>query len=412
MTAEAAFARPGPWTPRVVVQLAVLAAAAFCYVTAEILPVGTISAMADDLGVSEARIGSLLAWYALVAAATTLPLVRGTAHWPRRRTLLLALGCLAVSQVISALAPTFEVLVIGRVLCAVTHGLMWAVIAPIAARLVPVSHFGRATTAIYVGSSLGLVVGIPLMAGLSLSRGWRPAVGLVAVAAVAVFLAARAVLPAMVLNPDQQVRVGAGARHHRNPRLMTVSVLTLIVVVGHFVSFTFIMVIIRDIVGVHAAHPVSWLLAGYGLVGVIAMAIIARPLDRRPTAVALTCMTALVAAFLLLTGLAFGGRHAPLTVLVGIGAILLWGAMAATMAPMLQLAAMRSAPADLDGASGLYVAAFQIGIAAGSLAGGFLYSRAGVSVMLAVSTALSIVALVGMAAGRRVFQVSSTISTT
>ena len=178
-------------------QLAVLSAAAFVYVTAEMVPVGALPAIALDLGVSEALVGTLLASYALVAAVTTMPLVRLTAHWPRRRTLMLTLVCLTASQLISALAPNFTVLAGGRVLCALTHGLMWSVIAPIGARLVPATHAGRATTAVYVGTSLALVVGNPLTAAMSELWGWRLAVVVVTVAAAAVTLAAWVTLPPM-----------------------------------------------------------------------------------------------------------------------------------------------------------------------------------------------------------------------
>ena len=137
------------------------------------VPVGALPAIADDLRVSEASVGMLLASYAFVAALTTVPLVRITAQWPRRTTLLLTLMCLTASQLISACAPNFTVLAGGRVLCALTHGLMWSVIAPIGARLVPATHAGRATTAVYVGTSLALVAGNPLTAAMSELWGWR-----------------------------------------------------------------------------------------------------------------------------------------------------------------------------------------------------------------------------------------------
>ncbi|WP_156747359.1 MFS transporter, partial [Mycobacterium sp. E2462] len=133
--AEIPAAPARTWTPRIAAQLTVLAAAAFTYVTAELLPVGALPAIARNLHVSLVLVGTLLTWYALVAALTTVPLVRWTAHVPRRRVLVLSLTCLTVSQVISALAPTFAVLAVGRVLCAITHGLLWSVIAPIATRL-------------------------------------------------------------------------------------------------------------------------------------------------------------------------------------------------------------------------------------------------------------------------------------
>lgn len=373
-----------PWTPRIATQLSVLACAAFIYVTAEILPVGALSAIARNLRVSVVLVGTLLSWYALVAAVTTVPLVRWTAHWPRRRALVVSLVCLTVSQLVSALAPNFAVLAAGRVLCAVTHGLLWAVIAPIATRLVPPSHAGRATTSIYIGTSLALVVGSPLTAAMSLMWGWRLA------------------LPEMVLRADQLEHVGRRTRHHRNPRLVKVSVLTMIAVTGHFVSYTYIVVIIRDVVGVRGPN-LAWLLAAYGVAGLVSVPLVARPLDRWPKGAVIVGMTGLTAAFTLLTALAFGERHTAATALLGTGAIVLWGALATAVSPMLQSAAMRSGGDDPDGASGLYVTAFQIGIMAGALLGGLLYERS-LAMMLTASAGLMGVALFGMTVSQHLFE--------
>ena len=74
MTVDSPPTHVSPWTPRVTTALAVLAAAAFVYVTAEIMPVGALPAIARDLRVSEALVGTLLASYALVAAVSTVPL--------------------------------------------------------------------------------------------------------------------------------------------------------------------------------------------------------------------------------------------------------------------------------------------------------------------------------------------------
>jgi predicted MFS family arabinose efflux permease len=401
------------WTPRVTVQLIVLAAAAFVYVTAEIVPVGALPAIAADLRVSEALVGTLLASYALVAALTTVPLVRLTARWPRRTTLLLTLVCLSASQLISALAPNFTVLAGGRMLCAVTHGLMWSVIAPIGARLVPATHAGRATTAVYVGTSLALVVGNPLTAAMSELWGWRLAVVLVMVAAAAVTVAAWALLPPMVVRRDETARrddtriVRRGERHHRNSRLVTLTVLTLIGVTGHFISYTFIVVIIRDVVGVHGPR-LAWLLAAFGIAGLVSMGVMARPLDRRPQASVVGCLAVLATAFAVLTSLAFDHGTGLVAIVVGVAAIVLWGAASTALPPMLQASAMRTAPDDPDGASGLYIAGFQVGIMAGSLSGGLLYQHAGLALMIAASTALVMVALTCVTATRGLFDVPQT----
>ncbi|WP_156689273.1 MFS transporter [Mycobacterium sp. Marseille-P9652] len=404
MTADTATAAARTWTPRIAAQLAVLAAAAFTYVTAEILPVGALSSIARNLHVSVVLVGTLLSWYALVAALSTFPLVRWTAHWPRRRALVVSLVCLTASQLISALAPNFAVLAAGRVLCAVTHGLLWSVIAPIATRLVPPSHAGRATMSIYIGTSLALVIGSPLTAAMSLMWGWRLAAVWITVAAAIVTVAARLLLPEMVLTDDQLACVGPRARHHRNRRLIIVSLITMVGVTGHFVSYTYIVVIIREVVGVRGAN-LAWVLAAYGAAGVVAVGLVARPLDSRPRGAIIACMAGLTAVFVVLMGLAFGGQPAVATVLIGTCAIVLWGAMATAVSPMMQAAAMRSGADDPDGASGLYVTAFQVGIMAGSLGGGLLYERS-MALMLTASAGLMAAALAGMAANRRLLDVA------
>lgn len=395
--------RKGPWTPWIATQLAVLAGAAFIYVTAEIMPVGALPAISRDLHVSVPVVGTLLAWYALVAAVTTVPLVRWTARWPRRRTLLLALICLTVSQLISAMAPNFAVLAGGRVLCAVTHGLLLSILAPIATRLVPASHSGRATTVVYVGIGVAVVVGSPLTAAMSLLWGWRLAVVSITAAAALLTLAASVVLPAMALSDQQLTTVGRSARHHRNRELVTISLLTLVAVIGHYISYTYIVVIIRDVVGVRGPS-LAWLLAAYGIAGLGAMPLVARPLDHRPRFAVISCTAALWATFVVLTVLAFGRGPTTAAALIGTGAIALWGAAANGVSPMLQAAAMRAGGDDPDGASGLYMAVFQVGIMAGSLTGGLLYERS-VPAMLGASAVLMGVVLAVMTASRHMFDV-------
>lgn len=371
-------------------QLTVLAAAAFVYVTAEILPVGALPAIAADLDIAPATVGTLLAGYALIAAVATLPLVRWTARWPRRRALLLTLVCLTVSQALSVLAPNFAVLSVARVLCALTHGLMWSVLAPIAVRLVPPGHGGRATTAVYAGTALALVAGNPMTALLSQTWGWRTAAAAVMVAAAAVTLAARLllpVLPATTTGPTGRV---SRRRWHRNRALATLCGLTLVGVSAHFMSYTYIAVVVGEVTGT-ATAPV---LAGFGVAGLVAMAVFARPLDRWPRPVLMTALAGLVAAF---AGLAFvaGGDPRPVLGVVG---MLAWGAMSTALPPMLQSAAITSAPEDPDGASGLYVAMFQAGIVTGALAGGALFGAGGAFAVLSASAALTAVVLVAVAA--------------
>ena len=98
------------------------------------------------------------------------------------------------------------------------------------------------------------------------------------------------------------------------------------------------------------------------------------------------------------------GRVVLATALVGVVTIALWGAFANAVSPMLQAAAMRAGADDPDGASGLYMAAFQGGIMAGSFAGGLFYEH-GVLAMFAASAALIGIGAAGMTFERHLFDV-------
>jgi predicted MFS family arabinose efflux permease len=215
-------------------------------------------------------------------------------------------------------------------------------------------------------------------------------------------------LPEMVLTEDQLACVGPRSRHHRNGRLIIVSLLAMVAVTGHFVSYTYIVVVIRDVVGVRGPNQ-AWLLAVYGVAGLLAVPLMARRLDLRPRGAIVLCMVALTAPFVVLTALAFHGHTNAATVLIGTAAIVLWGAMATAVSPMMQSAAMRNGADDPDGASGLYVTAFQVGIMAGSLAGGLLYEHS-VALMLAASAGLMGLALAGIAANKHILDVAPTSS--
>ncbi len=211
------------------------------------------------------------------------------------------------------------------------------------------------------------------------------------------------VLPVLELTDDQLAFVGPGAGHHRNRRLVTVSLLTMIAVTGHYISYTYIVVIIHDVFAVWGPN-VAWLLATYGVAGLLVMPLVARPLDHRPRAAVISCMGGLWVTLIVLTALALGSAPTAATLLIGIAAIALWGATANAVSPMLQAAAMRAGADDPDGASGLYMTAFQVGIMAGSLAGGLLLERS-VLTMLAASVVLIGTGAAGMTARRRLFDV-------
>jgi predicted MFS family arabinose efflux permease len=347
--------------------LVLLGCAAFAYNTSESFPVGLLPEMARDLGVTEPQIGSLLTLYAVVVAVTVLPLVVAASGIARRRLILVTVGVLAVSNVAMALAPTYEVVLVSRLASATTHGIFWSLVAPTAAMLVARGREGFATSIAFMGSSLAMVAGTPLMAALGTMWGWRTAVTVLAGVAALAFVGLAVVMPALEVRGD---RTGGLAgwlpllgSTLRNRALLRLCALTVLLVVAYFAVYTYISLILDRSAGVTGTGLAVILLA-YGLAGLAGVWAIGKFLDSSPRRAALMTMWALTAA---LVGVGLFSPWAPAGVMVSV--VLLGAAFAATPV-FLQATVLKVAPGTSDVASSLYVVAFQIGIAGGSLLGG------------------------------------------
>ncbi|MEU4559829.1 MFS transporter [Actinoplanes sp. NPDC023936] len=373
--------------------LIVLGASTFCYVTAETLPIGLLPQISAGLGVSEAQVGLLLTSYAVVAALSTIPLTALTMRVPRHTLLAVTVAVFVVSQAAAALAPTFTVLVLSRLICALAHGVFWSVIGPITARLAPPGQVGRATSLVFIGNSLAIVFGVPLGTALGQWLGWRMAIGVIAAAGAICFVAMIALLPAMpVLPRDRATRLKRQMRDAvlilRNRRVAGLCAVTVVVVVGHFAAYTYIAPLVRRDAGLDGA-ALSALLLGYGAVGLIANFVVGRFVDRRPGPILLGLTLAVAASIVLLAPV--------LGPVATVLAVLIWGGAFNAIPVLLGSASLRVAPTSRDAASAVYVVAFQIGIGSGAFIGertvsaGHLAALPVVTAVFAVAAAVLVV---------------------
>src|SRR5690625_5098013 len=138
-----------------IVPLTAMSFAAFVYVTFEMFAVGLISPMARDLDVSESRIGLLMTIYAGVVAVVTIPAMIWLGRFDKRTIFLATLGFLITGIVVQALTVNYSMLAVGRITAALTHGVFWALVGPMAARMSP-GHTGKAVGIVSVGSTMAL----------------------------------------------------------------------------------------------------------------------------------------------------------------------------------------------------------------------------------------------------------------
>ncbi|HEV7963840.1 MAG TPA: MFS transporter [Actinoplanes sp.] len=345
--------------------LAVLGASAFFYVTAETIPVGLLPQIAAGLSVGEADVGLLLTSYAVVAGLTTIPLTAITMRIPRHLLIAVTVAIFAVSQLAAALAPTFLILILTRLLCALAHGVFWSAIGPVTARLAPPGRAGKATALVFLGNSLAIVLGVPLGTALGQWLGWRVAIAVLAAGGVVCVVALLAVLPKLPALPrDLGTRTGAQLRasvailRHRPVALLCL--VTAVLVIGHFAAYTYLAPLVRRDGGLEGVG-LSLLLLGYGAAGLLGNFVVGRLIDRRPGPV-LTILLAIVVVSVAALAPVLGAVPT-------IVAALIWGGAFTAIPVCLAAGILRVAPAARDAGSAVYVVAFQIGIGGGAFVG-------------------------------------------
>jgi predicted MFS family arabinose efflux permease len=352
-------------------------------------PVGLLPSIGHAFGVAESTAGLLVSLYAVIVAALAVPLTLATKRVPGKRLLLLAMGSYAVSNVISALAPSLAVLAAGRAVGGVTHALFFSVFIGYVTRLVPPAQMGRALALASAGVPAGFVLGVPLATALGNAAGWRAAF-----AALAVLMAVTGVLVAVML-PD--VRSQADERRPapgRQRQMASVVGSNTLVFVGQYTLYTYVSVLLlRSGASSVAVGPILLVLGAFGLIGVWS----AGPrLDRHLRGSALVVL-AVVAA-----GIAAAGAAFPVLALVIVaGAV--WNGAFAAVPSISQTAAVRTRATSPELAGAWINASSNAGIAAGAALGGVVLVNAGIRDVAWLAAAVVIVAIVTVLLARRAF---------
>ncbi|MCU1635114.1 MAG: transporter [Cryobacterium sp.] len=376
-----------------------MSGAVFLSVTAEMLPTGLLPGMSGDLGVSQSQIGLLVTWFAFTVVATSTSLNHLTRRFPRHGLIVAVIAVLAISNVLTALAPGYGLLVVARVIGGLAHGLFWSVVGAYAAHLVPKEQIGRAVSITIAGGTLAFVFGVPLATAAGQLLGWR-----LSFLMVAGLMLASAVLVWRFLPPvdhygsrsaSEQADAAAPRTKTRNRsrRDATVGAVTLVclttalIMTGHYTFYTYIAPFLIEGIGV-SLDAVAPLLFAYGVAGAVGLVASGTVFGRRPQR---GLVFSLAAAAVGVSGLALFSANAP----VAIAAFVLWGLAFGVLPPLLQTRLLHAAsPRIRDAASAFYTTAFNMGIGGGALLGAVLLDLVGLAVIPYVYVGILVGALV------------------
>lgn len=375
-----------PW-----LAVAAVGMATFCVVTTEMLPVGLFVPITAALDVSVGMGGFMLFVPAILAALFAPLVVLGAKRVDRRAILCGLLALLAGANAASALAPSMPWFLAARVLVGFCIGGVWAVAGGLAARLVAPGAVGLATSIIFGGVAVASVLGVPLGAFIGGLAGWRAAFGAMAALCFGVLLLNALSLPRLPV--ERALRARQLLSQLVNPALRLGLLVTLCLVAGHFMAYTFV----RPLLQSHAAFGPAWigpLLFAYGAAGVAGNFLVGGAAAKRPAATLLAIAASLLATLLLFSAV---GQFRPAAAAL----LVIWGLAYGGVSVSLQTWMMKAAPDAVEAATSLFVAVFNLGIAAGSLLGVPSVDALGLRANLWLAAACILVAAAMLAGGGR-----------
>ncbi len=345
-----------------------LTLSAFAIGTTEFVIVGLVPTIAQDLGVSLPSAGLLVSLYAVGVAIGAPVLTALTGRWPRKTVLLSLMALFVVGNLFAWQAPSYESLIIARILTGLAHGVFFAIGSTIATSLVSKDKEASAIAIMFTGLTVALVTGVPLGTLIGQNFGWRATFLVVSLLGLIAFIGSALLVPKN-LKQSAPAKLREQLQVLMEPRLLLVYLITALGYGGTFTAFTYLAPILEQVSG-FSPNAIALVLLVYGASVAVGNIWGGKLADSKGPIKALSIIFS--ALTLVLLAFTFTASNPILAVLT----ILVWGAFAFGNVPGLQVYVVQLAekytPNAVDVASGLNIAAFNVGIALGSLIGGLV----------------------------------------
>ncbi|MDH5858322.1 sugar transporter [Lampropedia aestuarii] len=364
-----------------------LALSAFIFNTTEFVPIGLLSDIGRSFDMRTEHVGLMLTIYAWAVALASLPLMLVTREVERRKLLTWLFALFIASHVVCALAPNFYVLLAGRLGIAAAHAIFWSITASLVVRIAPAGRKGQALGMLATGTSMAMVLGIPLGRMVGALMGWRWTFALIGVIALVVMLLLMRLLPR--LPSKNSGDLSSLPILLKRPALVSIYALIIVSVTAHFTAYSY-MEPFMEHVALLSPQFVTWILLLFGGAGLLGSALFSWQGLKRPDAFLLATFGALA---LCLLGLQPSAPH----IFVLLPLIVLWGMVFLCLVLVMQARVLGLASDSTDVAMSLFSGLFNVGIGAGALLGSQVGIHMGVAEVGYVGGVIAIVGLIGAA---------------
>ena len=353
----------------------------FIFNTSEFIPIGLLTSIADDFAITESKAGLLITIYAWVVALASLPLMMAFAKTENKKLMLSLVALFTASHILSGFSNSYVMLMISRIGVACSHAVFWSIVTPLAVHVAPEGHRSTALSMIITGSSIAMIVELPLGRAVGLMVGWRVTFLLIAILSAIVLCLLAAFLPKV--PSDNNISLKTLPTLVSTPALLCIFVMTALTITGHFTAYSYIEPFLGQAAG-FTNGEITMVLSAFGVIGIIVSVLFSKYYDRHQFAFLRVAVLGICICTLLL-GISSGNSF------IMVCTCLLWGLSINCFNISLQSCIIDYSPFGTAIAMSIYSGIYNVGIGAGALVGGIVCSHIGIPFVGYVGGAVSLV---------------------
>ena len=348
------------WLP-----VCLLTLSAFVFNTSEFIPVALLTDIAKDFSITEAKAGLVITIYAWVVLLMSLPLMLIASKIEFKRLLTIIIGVYILGHAITAFAFSFPILVAGRVFVAFSHCIFWSIASPLAVKIAPLNKRAVALSMVGAGTSVAMILGMPLGRILGLTFGWRAPFIFLGVLAFIVVVILQFIFPKVPVTG--KISLSSIPEIFKNKTLVMVYLLTAFVFTGHFTGYSFIEPFLLQQAKL-SEEVVTITISLFGISGVMGSVLFSKYSD---TALKKLAYLATFGLSVFLLFLHVASYHYYSTVIV----CMLWGLSFSIFCLLFQDQIIKLMPNLAAIAMSIFSSICNMGIGAGALLGGIVSSK-------------------------------------
>lgn len=239
--------------------------AAFIFNTSEFMPIGLLTDIAQTFHITQTTFGTMITIYSWAVMLLSLPLMILASKYSYKKILLTTLFLFALGQGISAIAFSFPLLIIGRLVVACAHAIFWSIASVVAVRLVHEDKREFAMSMIVTGTSVAMIVGLPLGRMIGLLIGWRITFLMVGIISVLLLIFQTIYLPK--LQTTQAFTLNELPDLLKNKQLITIYGISLLFASAYYTAYSYIEPFLAQVAKL-SNNSITLVLSLFGVAGI------------------------------------------------------------------------------------------------------------------------------------------------